>query len=505
MPKTTIALIMSTSVSAQPAAILANGTTHQRHTADTFRPLLKALALAASVDSQSGQMNHPTGTSTITHAQLEQILQHLADPNFTSSRENHAQIGSALTCLKFCRLDIQAETFALAARIFLDCCLDVSVPDLDRAKEEYAGEGGMVEYRGTLDLVGTGGDGKDTFNVSTTAAMVAAGVKGVRVCKHGAKASSSTSGSADLLMSLGIPLLALPASQLPSVLSKSKFSFLFAQLYHPALAPLGPIRRSLGFPTIFNVLGPLINPAKPQRCILGVHSYYLGRIFAEALAKRGTQRAWIVCGQEGLDEISPAGKTDVWELNNGQIKEFTIEPEDFGLPKHPLEHVGSHSADENAAIVLKMFSTPDSASLPAEPLVQNMPLDPANFAAFAPETLVHVRSLPSIPKTTRLQAVKDYTLLQSAALLYVGSYASTLKQATDLARRSIESGAALRAMETFRDESNLAIARLEEEERKEANLKDRENRKSIEESVKNQDQYSYLPEIRQDVSVGTED
>ncbi|CDU24138.1 related to TRP4-anthranilate phosphoribosyltransferase [Sporisorium scitamineum] len=490
---------MSTTTPLQPAA--ANGT---HHTADTFRPLLKALALAASVDSQSGQMNHPTGTSTITHSQLEQILQHLADPNFTSSRENHAQIGSALTCLKFCRLDIQAETFALAARIFLECCLDVHVPALENEKEEYAAEGGEgVEYRGTLDLVGTGGDGKDTFNVSTTAAMVAAGVRGVRVCKHGAKASSSMSGSADLLMSLGIPLLALPASQLPSVLRKSKFSFLFAQLYHPALAPLGPIRRSLGFPTIFNVLGPLINPAKPQRCILGVHSYYLGRIFAEALAKRGTQRAWIVCGQEGLDEISPAGKTDVWELKDGEIREFTIEPEDFGLVKHPLEHVGSHTADENAAIVLKMFSTQDMGSLPAEPLVSNLPLEPRDFAQFAPETLVHVRSLPSIPKTVRLQAVKDYTLLQSAALLYVGSYASTLKEATVLARQSIESGAALKAMETFRDESNLAIAKLEE--RKAANLKDRENRKSIEESVKNQDQYSYLPEIRQDVSVGTEE
>lgn len=484
------------------AAAAANGT---HHTADTFRPLLKALAVAASVDSQSGEPNHPSGTSTITHKQLEQILEHLADPNFTSSRENHAQIGSVLTCLKFCRLDIQAETFALAARIFLNCCLDVHVPPLERENDEYASVGGVagVKYRGTLDLVGTGGDGKDTFNVSTTASMVAAGVRGVRVCKHGAKASSSTSGSADLLMSLGIPLLALPASQLPNVLRKSKFSFLFAQLFHPALAPLGPIRRSLGFPTIFNVLGPLINPAKPERCILGVHSYYLGRIFAEALQKRGTERAWIVCGQEGLDEISPAGKTDVWELKDGKIEEFTIEPEDFGLKKHPLEHVGSHSADENAAIVLKMFSTPDSSTLSTEPLAMNLPLDPRDFANFAPETLVHVRSLPTIPKGVRLQAIKDYTLLQTAALLYVGSYASTLEDAAKLARESIESGAALRAMETFRDESNLAIVESEKQEQQKKET--RENRKSIEETVKNQDQYSYLPEIRQDVSVGTDD
>lgn len=501
---------MSSSTPA-PAAAAVNGIV-PHHSADTFRPLLKALSVAASVDPSSGQSKHPIGTSTITHSQLEHILQHLADPNFTSSRENHAQIGSALTCLKFCRLDIQAETFALAARIFLDCCLDVTVPPLDRESEEYSSSSGSgeIQYRGTLDLVGTGGDGKDTFNVSTTAAMVAAGVKGVRVCKHGAKASSSTSGSADLLMSLGIPLLSLPASQLPSVLRKSKFAFLFAQLYHPALAPLGPIRRSLGFPTIFNVLGPLINPAKPERCILGVHSYYLGRIFAEALRKRGTERAWIVCGQEGLDEISPSSKTDIWELSGGKIKEFTVQPEDFGLRSHPLEHVGSHSADENAAIVLKMFSTPDSSSLPEEPLKSNMPLEPEAFLNFAPETMVHVRSLPSIPRNVRLQAIKDYTLLQTAALLYVGSYAPTLKQATELARQSMESGAALRALETFRDESNLSIARQEQEEMEKAkSAKQKENvreaRRSVEETVKRQDQYSYLPETRADAAVGTDD
>lgn len=475
----------------------ANGT---HHTADTFRPLLKALSLAASVDAQSGEPNHPSGTSTITHNQLEQILEHLADPNFTSSRENHAQIGSALTCLKFCRLDIQAETFALAARIFLECCLDVHVPRLDSEKEEYASAQGG--YRGTLDLVGTGGDGKDTFNVSTTAAMVAAGVRGVRVCKHGAKASSSTSGSADLLMSLGIPLLTLPASELPGVLRKSKFSFLFAQLYHPALAPLGPIRRSLGFPTIFNVLGPLINPAKPQRCILGVHSYYLGRIFAEALRKRGTERAWIVCGQEGLDEISPAGRTDVWELRDGQISEFTVGPEDFGLERHPLEHVGSWSADENAAIVMRMFSTPDVEDGPLERGVQ---LDPRDFAECAPETMVHVRSLPSIPKGARLGAIKQYTLLQTAALLYVGSYAATLKEATALARESMEGGAALRALEVFRDESGLSVKRWEAEQERKVQGKEKESRKSVEETVRNQDQYSYLPEIRQDAAVGTDD
>lgn len=480
----------------------ANGSEKQ-HTGETFKPLLKALAVAASVDAQSGEPNHPTGTSTISHSQLQAILEHLADPNYTSSRENHAQIGSALTCLKFCRLDIQSETFALAAKIFLNCCIDVSVPALDNIKSEYSSE---TEYRGTLDLVGTGGDGKDTFNVSTTAAMVAAGVRGVRVCKHGAKASSSTSGSADLLISLGLPLLSLPASEIPSILRKSKFVFLFAQLYHPALAPLGPIRRSLGFPTIFNVLGPLINPAKPERCILGVHSYYLGRIFAEALRQRGTQRAWIVCGQEGLDEISPAGKTDIWQLENGKIEEFTISPADFALHLHPLEHVGSHSADENAAIVLKLFSTSDLSTLPAEPLPERLQLDPQDFVKFAPETMVHIRSLPSIPKGVRLQAVRDYTIMQTAALLYVGSYAPSLKEAAQLARESMESGNALRTLEIFREEAHLSIQRQEQQAASRKQVEAiQDSRKSIEETVAGQDQYSYLPETRQDAAVGTDD
>lgn len=131
--------------------------------------------------------------------------------------------------------------------------------------------------------------------------------------QHGAKASSSTSGSADLLISLSIPLLSLTPSILKPLLPTCSFTFLFAQLFHPSLGPLGPIRRALGFPTIFNVLGPLINPAKPGRCILGVHSPGLGSVFADALLKKGIGRAWVVCGKEGLDEISCEGETDVSE------------------------------------------------------------------------------------------------------------------------------------------------------------------------------------------------
>ena len=487
----------TTSLAADTAA---NGLVDElpTHTAETFRPILKALAVAAAVNPRDPTQAYDPSSSTgnLTDAQLAGLLEHLADANFTSSRENHAQIGSALTCLKFTRLDVRAETFALASRIFLDRSLKVSVPPL---VPELAVSG--LEYNGTLDLVGTGGDGHDTFNVSTTAAMVAAGVPGVRVCKHGAKASSSTSGSADLLLALGIPLITLPPTQMSKVLPRSKFSFLFAQLYHPALAPLGPIRRSLGFPTIFNVLGPLINPAKPERCILGVHSYYLGNIFAEALQKQGTERAWIVCGREGLDEISPEGPTDVWELKDGKITEFSISPSDFGLASHPLAHVGSHSAAENASVVLRLFT---SATQPAGPLASPCPLE-------VPEgpSAPLARTLPPIPAGVRLDAVADYTILQAAALLYVGSYAPTLKDAAALARESMTGGGALRALDTFRSEANDAVERAEiirQQEELRAAMKERRlSRDQMEATARKQDQYSYFPETYQDASVGTDD
>ncbi|EPQ26301.1 uncharacterized protein PFL1_06236 [Pseudozyma flocculosa PF-1] len=500
---------------------------HPQHTADTFRPILKALALAAAVDPRDPFNTPPASYRSPSHNgapppqpilsqhHLETLFEHLADPNFTSSRENHAQIGSALTSLKFTRLDIQADTFALAARIFLDSCLKVHVDPLDAslrpdppAAAAAPGQPADV-YEGTLDLVGTGGDGKDTFNVSTTAAMVAAGVPGVRVCKHGAKASSSTSGSADLLISLGIPLLTLPPSQIAQLLPRTKFAFLFAQLYHPALAPLGPIRRNLGFPTIFNVLGPLINPAQPERCILGVHSYYLGRTFAEALRKRGTKRAWIVCGREGLDEISPEGPTDVWELNDGEITEFSITPSSFGLASHALADVGSHSAHENASIVLHLFSSSSLSSLPTSPLPAPLHVDVERFTDRHTRNLVS--HLPPIPAGVRLGAIADYTLLQSAALLYVGSYAPSLPAATDMARKSMQDGAALRALERFRTEAIQAVQRDEEIKKREEDEAQKRGRRSSKDLsadsalARKQDQYSYLPETYQDVAVGTDD
>ena len=178
----------------------------------------------------------------------------------------------------------------------------------DYSDSDKEGDG----YTGYCDIVGTGGDGWDTFNVSTTAAVVAAGA-GVRMTKHGSKAATSTSGSADLLLSLDCRL-SFPLEALPTFLPSSPFLFLFAPHYHPALAHIAPIRRQLNFRTVFNVLGPLINPVRPARMMLGVAKKELGDTFAQVLKLLGVERALVVCGKEELDEISPAGETWVSTL-----------------------------------------------------------------------------------------------------------------------------------------------------------------------------------------------
>lgn len=265
--------------------------------------------------------------------------------------------------------------------------------------------------------------------------------------KHGAKASSSTSGSVDLLIGLGVPLPEVPASALAEMAEQSAFSFLFAQHFHPALGPIAPIRKSLGFPTIFNILGPLVNPARPNRNVMGVHSHALGHMYAEALRARGhVEHAWVVCGQEGLDEISIEGDTDVWELRtDGQIHEFTVNPEnDFGLPSYPLTAVRSYSSRENASICLRLLQS-DYDTLPVDPLAEASPLHPHELPPHArPE------DFPPLPAGTHLKALATYTLLQSSALLYVAGKASTLKQAVNLAKGSARSGQARARLDSFR-------------------------------------------------------
>jgi anthranilate phosphoribosyltransferase len=201
----------------------------------------------------------------------------------------------------------------------------------------------------TFDTCGTGGDGLHTINVSTAAAIVVAAA-GVPVAKHGNRAASSRTGSADVLEALGIPL-DLPPERQAAVLREAGIIFMFAQAHHPALRHAGVARKELGIRTIFNVLGPLSNPARATHQLLGTYDDALRPLMAATLAALGTKRAWVLRGADGLDEVSPTGVTYVTELDAGNIRERTVLPSDFGLPTSPLEALRGGDVHTNAAAV----------------------------------------------------------------------------------------------------------------------------------------------------------
>ncbi len=189
----------------------------------------------------------------------------------------------------------------------------------------------------TLDTCGTGGDGLGTINVSTAAAVIVAAL-GISVAKHGNRAVSSQSGSADVVEALGIPI-DLPADRQAGVLRDAGIAFLFAPTHHPAMKHAGAVRRELGVRTIFNVLGPLANPARATHQLLGTYDDALRPVMAETLRALGTRRAWIVRGEDGTDEVSPGGATRVTELDGDRIRERTITPEDFGLARASVKAI----------------------------------------------------------------------------------------------------------------------------------------------------------------------
>ena len=197
-----------------------------------------------------------------------------------------------------------------------------------------------------VDLCGTGGDGADTFNVSTAAAFVVAGA-GARVAKHGNRAASSRCGSADLLEAMGARI-DLGGEAVARVIEGCGFGFLFAQRFHPAMRHVGGPRRELGTRTIFNVLGPISNPAQPSAQLTGVGSAELGPLFAEAFRIRGLDRAVVVHSADGLDEISPAAPTHAWILEGGALREEELTPDTFGVEGCSLEEVAGGSPEENA-------------------------------------------------------------------------------------------------------------------------------------------------------------
>ncbi|KAH7913354.1 glycosyl transferase family, a/b domain-containing protein [Hygrophoropsis aurantiaca] len=325
---------------------------------------------------------------------LKSALNHL----FTPDAVLPAQIGSFLTALHIERVERRPEALAAAADVLRSRALKAAIEGCDR---DFV-----------VDIVGTGGDGHNTFNVSTTAAVVAAGA-GARVIKHGSRASTSTSGSADLLQSLGCSFAApTPGTAMP--ISRVPFTYILAPHYHPALAMIAPYRKSLPFRTLFNVLGPLINPASPKGMVLGVAEKELGQTFAQSLSDGGVQRALVVCGAEGLDEISCAGDTWVWELKDGKITADTLHPKHFGLDVHPLTSVGSGTPNENAETFKTLLTS--GSNIPAH-----------------------------------LTPVLHFVLMNASALLVVAGQATDYKDGVRRAMESITTGSAWRALECFRD------------------------------------------------------
>jgi anthranilate phosphoribosyltransferase len=261
----------------------------------------------------------------------------------------------------------------------------------------------ISQHRCFIDTAGTGSSRAKTFNISTAAAFVIAGA-GLPVAKHGNRAASSKAGSADLLTALGVNVSAIPLVS-ENALNEIGICFMFAPLYHGATARVAGIRRQLGIHTTFNLLGPLSNPAGAPRQIIGVWRLELAEKLARVLGELGTERAWVVHGEDGLDEITLAGKTHVAEAQNGSVKTFDIGPGDFGFEAGTLEHLRGGDAEANARIV--------SAVLSGE----------------------------------RKDEARTLVIMNAAAALFLGGSAADLRDGAMIAANSIDSGVAQHKLE----------------------------------------------------------
>jgi anthranilate phosphoribosyltransferase len=263
---------------------------------------------------------------------------------------------------------------------------------------------GKLRAAPLLDTCGTGGDGADTFNISTTVAFVVAGA-GVPVAKHGNRAVSSRAGSADVLEALGVSLDQKP-ERARACLEDLGICFLFAPSYHGALRHAAAARREIGLRTFFNLLGPLANPAGASRQLLGVYAEPLTETLARVLGRLGCERAWVVWGEGGLDEITTAGRTRVVEIADGEVRGFDLDPGTFGLPRCRTADLGGGDAQENARILRDVLAGQEG------------------------------------PR-------RDVVLANAAAALLVAGRARDLKQGVDRAAASIDRGAALEKLESL--------------------------------------------------------
>ncbi|MFP3913500.1 MAG: anthranilate phosphoribosyltransferase [Actinomycetota bacterium] len=205
-----------------------------------------------------------------------------------------------------------------------------------------------------VDIVGTGGDGSRTFNISTTAALVAAG-GGATVAKHGNRAASSRCGSADVLEGLGMVIELEPAAT-ATLVREEGFGFFYAPRYHPALRHAGPVRKALGIPTVFNFLGPLANPAGVRRYALGVSDQRMAELMIEVLASLGAESAFVVHGEDGLDEVTTSGPTYILRYKDGEITHAEFTPEDFGVERAPLSELAGGDVEDNVEITRRILA-----------------------------------------------------------------------------------------------------------------------------------------------------
>ena len=211
-----------------------------------------------------------------------------------------------------------------------------------------------VRVEGTVvDSVGTGGDGTNTFNISTGAALAAAGA-GVRIAKHGNRAASGSCGTADVLEALGVRI-ELPPDGVERCINEGGIGFMFAQAFHPSMRHAGPVRREIGIRTVFNILGPLTNPAAAQRQLIGVAFPELGEKVADVMRLLGSERSLVVHGAGGMDEIALDGDTSVWELRDGQVASWTFRPGDTGLPRWSVEDLRGGDPEANAAAMRRLL------------------------------------------------------------------------------------------------------------------------------------------------------
>ena len=282
---------------------------------------------------------------------------------------------------------------------FLDSLRELSIPV--PAKREKL-----------FDTCGTGGDGAQTFNISTAAAFVLAAC-GVPVAKHGNRSVSSRSGSADVLEALGIRIDATPEITARNI-DTLGFGFLFAPLYHPALSKVAPIRRALEVRTVFNVLGPLANPARVRRQVMGVYDVALLERLAELLRESGTEEAMVVASEDGLDEITLGGTTRIAHLKGGEIRLRSVQPEDFGLARAPVDHLKGGDARENAKVIERILAGEETG------------------------------------------AKRDVVLANASAALFVAGVASDFRDGVIIAKEAIVSGRASRVLTSLKEVADAA-------------------------------------------------